>query len=143
MFSNREAWTGWGLTLLRIVVGVIFVVHGGQKLFQFGIPGVTQSFTQMGVPAASIAAIVVTIVEFIGGIALILGAGTRIVALLLAADMLVATLLVHMPNGFFVSDGGYEFTLLLLGASLALALSGPGNAAVDAMLRRRTTAPAH
>jgi putative oxidoreductase len=83
----------------------------------------------------------VTFVELIGGILLIVGLFTRLVAILLAVDMLVATLMVHLPNGFFMANNGFEFTLLLLAAAVALAVSGPGEASLDKILASRTNNP--
>lgn len=128
---------GWGLTVLRVVVGLVFLVHGAQKLFVFGFGGVTGLLSGLGVPAPGLFAVVVTLVELVGGIALILGLFTRLAALALAVDMLVATLTVHLPNGFFAQDGGYEFTLLLLAAGVALAVAGPGEAALDRTIAAR------
>ena len=125
-----------GLAILRVVVGVIFLVHGYEKLFQTGIPGVTGFFTQIGAPLPQLTAPLVSVLEFGGGLALILGLLTPVVAALLAADMLGAILLVHLPNGFSAANGGYEYVLTLLGASLALALTGPGAYALDAVLGR-------
>lgn len=125
-----------GLAVLRVVVGLVFLVHGYQKLFVMGIGGVTGFFTQIGAPLPGITAPLVSILEFGGGLALILGLLTPVVALLFAADMLGAILLVHLPAGFNVAEGGYEFVLTLLAASLALALTGPGAYALDALLGR-------
>ena len=122
------------LTLVRIVIGITFFAHGWQKLFVNGIPGVTGFFGSLGIPAAGFFAIVVTLLEVIGGLALILGLGTRIAAALLAINMLVALVLVHLPNGFFVSNGGVELVLLLLVASVSLVLSGAGAYSVDARI---------
>lgn len=124
----------WGIALLRVVTGIIFLMHGQQKLFEFGLGGVTGMMTGLGVPAPGFMALVVTLVEVVGGIALILGAFTRIAALLLAIDMLVAFFLVHIPNGFFASNGGVELVLLLATASVALVLTGPGAMALDSLL---------
>ena len=74
----------WGLTILRVVVGLVFTAHGCQKLFTFGIPSVVQMFGHMGIPAASVLAPFVTLLEFVGGILLVVGLLTRWVALLLA-----------------------------------------------------------
>ncbi len=94
----------------------------------------------MGVPAAEIAAPVVAGLELAGGIALILGVLTRIVAALLALDMLGALFLVHAPAGVFAANGGYELVLLLAAAALALALTGAGRISVDrALFGRRNS----
>jgi putative oxidoreductase len=126
--------TPWGIALLRVVTGIIFLMHGQQKLFEFGIGGVTGMMTGLGVPAPGLMAIVVTLVELVGGIALILGAFTRIAGLLVAIDVLVAFFLVHMANGFFASNGGVELVLILATAGVTLVLTGPGAMAVDSML---------
>ena len=63
----------WGIALLRIVVGVVFFMHGLQKLFQMGVPGVSGFFASLGIPAPEVAAVVVSLVETVGGLALILG----------------------------------------------------------------------
>lgn len=133
---------GWGLAILRVVVGAVFFVHGFQKLFLMGFGGVADMMEGIGVPAPGLFAVVVTLVELLGGLALILGLFTRLAAVSLAVDMLVATLTVHMPNGFSVQNGGYEFTLVLLAASVALAVAGPGEAALDRFLATRTNSPA-
>ena len=134
---------GWGLAILRVVVGIVFLVHGFQKLFLMGFGGVAGMMEGLGVPAPGLFAVIVTLVELLGGLALFLGLFTRIVAIPLAIDMLVATLTVHLPNGFSIlPNGGYEFTLVLLAASVALAVAGPGEAALDRFLAMRTNNPA-
>ena len=144
MWTDQRVWVRalpWGLTLLRIVVGVTFFMHGQQKLFQMGIGGVGGFFGSLGIPAPELAAVVVSLVETVGGLALIVGALTRVAAVLLAIDMLVALLVVHRSNGFFAADGGIELVLVLAAAALALAIIGPGAFAADNLLsgERRTT----
>jgi putative oxidoreductase len=124
-----------GLAILRIVTGIVFAVHGYQKFFQMGIPGVTGFFTSLGAPLPHISAIVVSTLELVGGIALILGFMTRLIAIPLAIDILTAIILFHSKNGFFVPKG-IEFVMLLMASCIALALAGPGAFAVDGMLAR-------
>jgi len=125
-----------GLTLVRIIVGVVFLVHGSQKLFVFGLGGITGFFTQAGIPLPMVAAPVVTFVEFLGGIALILGVFTRIAAILLAIDMMGAIAFVHGKNGFFLPTG-YEYALTLLVLNVALAIGGPGEYAIESRFMGR------
>lgn len=124
----------WGIALLRIVVGSVFLVHGGQKLFVYGIHGVEGMFVHLGIPA--LLAIVVTLVEFAGGLALVLGLGTRVAAALIAIEMVGAIALVHGKNGFFLPNG-YEFALTLLAANAALVLTGAGAWALDSLFLKR------
>ncbi len=128
---------GWGPTLLRVVVGLISLAHGTQKLFGDGFDGVASMMEGLGVPAPALAAVALILTEVVGGAALILGLFTRLSAIPLAFSMLVATVLVHLPNGFFSSSGGVEFTLLLTVTCVVLALTGPGKASLDRVLARR------
>jgi putative oxidoreductase len=127
----------WALAIVRVAAGIVFLVHGAQKLFMFGIDDVGGGFAQMGIPAPAVAALLVTVLELAGGAALIAGLFTRWFAALFAVEMLVATLLVHLENGFFVSDNGFEFTFTLLALALALAVGGAGRPAVDSLLERQ------
>lgn len=126
-----------GLLIWRVVLGVTFFMHGWQKLNEWTLAGTTESFTQMGVPAPELMAPAIMWLELIGGVLLIIGATTRIVGILFALDMLGAIALVHGSAGFFAANGGFEFVLLLGACALALALTGPGAYAVDALFGRR------
>lgn len=120
-----------GLTLLRVVLGATFFLHGWQKFTEWTVAGTQASFAQMGVPAAELAAPVVAVLELVGGLLLLAGLGTRAVAALLALVMLGALVLVHLPAGFFVADGGVELVLLLAAASALFALAGAGRWSLD------------
>jgi putative oxidoreductase len=134
--STFSSSRSWGLTILRVVVGTVFLAHGVQKVFVYGHPGVTGMFAHLGIPLPAISAAIVMAVEFAGGIALILGVAVRLAASLTAIDMLVAILMVHMKNGFF-NPTGAEFPLTLLGASICIALAGPGAASAEWLFARR------
>lgn len=130
-----------GLLVLRVVVGLIFVAHGAQKIFEYTLPGTIGSFADMGVPLPEIAAPFVAFVELIGGALLALGLFTRPVGILLAVDMIVAIVAVHLPAGLWVGEGGYEFVAVLGVAALALAFTGAGRFSIDgAVLRGRAPA---
>jgi putative oxidoreductase len=132
--QRTTALATYGFLILRVAIGVVFAMHGWQKLTMMGIGGVGGFFGSLGIPAPELAALAVTILELVGGLALILGLGTRIVSGLLAANMLVALVLVHLPNGFFVDAGGFEFVFTLFAAALFFALAGPGALSLDAQL---------
>jgi putative oxidoreductase len=123
MFSGKSQ--SLAIAALRIVVGIVFLAHGYQKVFKFGFHGVAGMFAHMGIPLPAVAAVVVMVVEFVGGILLVTGLATRLPAALLAIDMLVAVLAVHIKHGFF-NPMGVEFPLTLLAACICLALSGGG-----------------
>ena len=125
-----------GLTILRVIVGATFIMHGGQKLFVYGFAGVTGAFAQMGMPLPGLLGPFIALLEFFGGIALVAGLLTRLASLGLAATMVVAILTVHLKGGFF-NPGGVEFPLALLGALLMLAFSGAGEFSLDALVSRR------
>lgn len=125
-------YQGWGVALLRVTVGVVFLAHGSQKLFVFGITGFAGFLARTGIPAPMLSAAVVSLVEFGGGLALLLGLFTRWAAFPLAINMLVAVLTVHLPGGFFL-PGGVEFALTLLAANLALLFLGGGAASLDGL----------
>lgn len=125
-----------GLTILRLVLGATFVMHGGQKLFVYGFAGVTGAFAQMGMPLPGLLGPFVALAEFFGGIAIMLGLLTRLATFGLGITMVVAILAVHLKAGFF-NPGGFEFPLSLLGALTAITLTGAGGFSIDEMLNKR------
>jgi len=132
--TNRQA--NIALTLLRVIAGVTFIAHGAQKLFVYGLAGVSGGFAQMGIPAPQVMGPFIAFLEVFGGIALVIGLLTRLAALGLAFDMLGAMLFVHLKNGFFLPQG-YEFVLALFAMSAALVLAGAGEYSLDGVIGRR------
>ena len=132
--TNRQA--NVALTVLRVIAGATFIAHGAQKLFVFGFAGVSGAFAQMGVPAAGVMGPFIALLEFFGGIALVLGLLTRLASLGLAFDMLGAIMLVHGKNGFFLPQG-FEFVLALFAMSTTLMLTGAGDFSLDGLIGRR------
>ncbi|MFN3321930.1 MAG: DoxX family protein [Bryobacteraceae bacterium] len=128
----------WGVAALRITLGVVMFMHGFQKLFTYGLGGVAGSMEQFGLPLPMVSAVLITLTEFAGGALLMLGLLTRLAAVPVAFSMLVATLTVHLPHGFFLP--GVEFTLTLAAAAAALALAGPGALAIDNRIFGRAAA---
>jgi len=130
-----RAYAGYAPLVLRIVTGAIFAIHGYQK-FSGGLEGVAGFLASLGFPIPAVFAVILVTVELLGGIALVLGVFTRLAAQLCAIVAAVGLVTVHLPNGFFISNGGYEFILLLLSASISLALTGSGRFSLDEMMER-------
>lgn len=124
-----------GSLLLRLIVGITFMIHGWAKL-QMGLGNVAGFFQSLGIPG--FLGYVVAFIELIGGIAMILGIGTRVVALLFAAVMLGAIFTAKLPAGFMGNgqSAGYELDLVLLAISGYLALNGSQMYSLDQMLGR-------
>jgi len=142
-FVGKE---NWAPLPMRVSLGVIFFAHGAQKVLGwfggYGWHGTMQYFTQtLGIPAPLAAVAFLT--ELLGGLALLLGLGTRWAALLLTGEMTVAALKVHLAHGFFLNwmntpnaGHGIEYNLALIGATLALVITGSGCLSVDATLKK-------
>ena len=130
----------WGITALRIAVGVIFAAHGSQKLFGmfggYGIAGTAQYMESLGLAPGHLMAILAGGTEFFAGLALIIGLLVRPAALGLTFLSLVAIFSVHIHNGLFMSNNGYEFALALLGGTVAVLLEGAGKLSLDRVMTR-------
>jgi len=119
------------------MVGIVFLAHGGQKVFVYGFNGVQGAFGQMGIPMPTVLGPFVALLELVGGLLLVVGVGTRWVSILLAIEMAVAVLKVHLSHGFFL-PGGFEYALMMFAASCAVALEGPGAAALGRTLSKKS-----
>jgi len=126
----------------RVVLGVVLIAHGWQKFAQYGIGGTAGSFAKMGVPLPAVSAVFAAVVELVGGLALLAGAATVVAGALVVLDMLGAFVLVHVGNGVFVTDNGFELVWMIAATALVLIAAGPGRFSVDAALagRRRAVA---
>ncbi len=129
----------WGMLPLRVVVGLVFLMHGGQKLFVFGVAGTADIMGKLGLPLPTLCAVIVIAVELLGGSAILLGAFARLAGSLLAFEMVVAIVVARLHGGFF-APYGYEFELTLLGACLTFALSGPGQVSLEELWHRSSMA---
>lgn len=132
---------GIAALILRVPVGIILAAHGAQKLFGwfggYGLEGTGQWMASIGIEPGYLMALAAGSAEFFGGLALILGLLTRPAALVAAFTMLIAIFSVHISNGLFMSNNGYEFALALFAATLSLVFQGSGRLAVDNLLTRR------
>lgn len=122
-----------GLAVLRVVTGVIFVAHGAPKLFGGGVVSTGDFLSTLGFPLPELFAWVVTLLEFFGGLALIVGLLVAPVAALFVIEMFLGIVLVHAENGFYVigpGQGGIELNLILIASLVTLIFAGPGMAAI-------------
>ncbi len=126
-----------GLLVLRVVVGLTVAAHGSQKLFGWfegpRISGFSAMLGQLGIRPERPFAILAALAEFAGGLLVALGLLTPITALFMGGSLVVAIFAVHLPKGFWNKAGGYEFPLALLGAAVAIALTGPGRFSLDSL----------
>jgi putative oxidoreductase len=127
-----------GLLIVRFVVGLTLAAHGAQKLLGwfggYGLDATGQFMETLGFHPGRRHAALAGLTEAGGGVLLALGLLTPLGSALIASVMLVATITVHLKNGFFASSGGYEYNLVLAAAAVSLAFSGPGALSIDALL---------
>ncbi len=136
----------YAMTVIRVVLGVIFIMHGSQKVLGYfgglGLSGTVQAMTQMGLP--SIVVYIVCFTEFLGGLALLTGLLTRLAAVGIMMIMIGAIVTVHGKNGFFINwflkpgvGHGYEYNLALIAMSFSLILGGGGPLALDNLFSKK------
>jgi len=130
-------WHGWGITILRIVTGTIFLLSGVEKLFIMGPHIFTELIVELGSPSPLAVATGGSLVELLCGLALVVGLFTRWFCVPLALLMLGDILFIHWSNGFFQHNNGYEYALLRFTATVVLIFTGPDKAALDTTLGPR------
>ncbi len=127
-----------GLLILRLVLGLTVAAHGAQKVFGWwggtGMAAWTAGMTRMRIRPALPWAWISALSELLGGLAVAIGLLSPFGSLAVIAAMAVAIALVHWRNGFWNGKRGYEFNLSLVGAAVALALTGPGTYSADELL---------
>ena len=136
-----ESNAGFAPFILRIPVGLILAAHGSQKLFGwfggYGLEGTGQWMASIGLEPGVLMAFLAGSAEFFGGLALVLGMLTRPAALLTAFTMLIAIFSVHISNGLFMANNGYEYALTLFVISIALVVQGAGSLSVDQLISEK------
>ena len=120
-------------TLVRVVVGIMFVMHVWGK-FNVGPAAIATNFGKSGLPMPDLFAYAAMFLESVGGVCLIIGLFTRFFAAALAIEMGIALLFVHLPKGYSAGAGGYEYVLLIGVVLLAIAMRGGGPYSVDAKI---------
>ena len=138
---------GFAALVLRVPIGLILAAHGAQKLFGwfggYGLEGTGQWMASIGLEPGYLMALLAGGAEFFGGLALVLGLLTRPAAAVSAIAMLVAIFAVHIGNGLFMSNNGYEYALTLFVVSVALAIQGGGRFALDNLLLKHLGGAGH
>ncbi len=130
MIQLFYVFSDWGILALRLALGAIFIAHGWPKVKD--LRGTAEKFASMGFKPAKFWATLVAFLEFVGGIALLFGFLTQILAALFAAQFIVIILKLKRKKGLV---DGYEFDLLILAALLALLALGGGSASADSFFR--------
>lgn len=127
--------------ILRVPVGLTLAAHGAQKLFGwfggYGLEGTGQWMASIGLEPGLLMAALSGSAEFFGGLFLVLGLLTRPTAVVVAFTMLVAIFSVHIHNGLFMSNNGYEYALALFAVAVSLVISGGGRVSVDAPISNK------
>ncbi|KEQ24277.1 DoxX family protein [Paenibacillus tyrfis] len=128
-----------GLLLVRLVVGLLFIGHGAQKLFGwfggYGPKGTGGWMDSVGIKPGVVMAVLAGLMELLGGVLFAAGLLTPLAAVLIAATMVGAIVKVHGPNGLWSTANGYEYQLVLLVVAIGVALTGAGAYSLDALIK--------
>ena len=127
-----------GILLIRLVIGITFMGHGAQKLFGwFGGHGIKETggfFESIGIKPGVTMALLAGLAELLGGAMFALGLLTPFASLLIVLTMVIAIVKVHGQNGYWVTENGYEYNFMLIVVAIGIALIGPGQYAIDAII---------
>jgi len=128
-----------GLLIVRVVVGLLFVGHGAQKLFGwfggYGPKGTGGWLESVGIKPGVAMAVAAGLMELVGGLLFAAGLLTPLAAVLIVLTMLGAIVKVHGPNGIWATANGYEYNLVLVAIAIGIALTGAGEYSIDALIR--------
>lgn len=128
----------FGLLIIRLVLGLTFAAHGTQKLFGWfgghGIEGTGGFFESIGINPGKRMAIMAGAGELVGGLLFALGFLTPLAAIIMGVTMLVAIVKVHLKNGYWAGNNGYEYNLLIIIVAVGVAFIGPGAYSIDALI---------
>lgn len=137
IFNTKSTYS---FLILRIITGIILSAHGSQKLFGwfggYGLEGVGKWMDSVGLHPGYLMALLSGSVEFFGGIALMLGLFTRIAGISTSILLAVAIVFVHLNNGLFLTNNGFEFALALLAATITLTIEGSGKFSIDNIIKK-------
>ena len=122
LYAGLDRWSPHILAILRIVTALLFIQHGTQKFFSFPIAGP---------PSLPTLYVVQGLIEFVGGILLLLGAFTRIVAFIMSGDMAVAYFMAHYPSSFYPIENKGDLAILFCFVFLYFFFAGPGSWSLD------------
>lgn len=136
-----ESNAGLAGLILRAPIGLILAAHGAQKLFAwfggYGLDGTGQWMASIGLTPGYLMAVLAGSAEFFGGLALLLGLFTRPAAVVVAFAMLIAIFSVHIGNGLFLANNGYEYGLTLFVVMAAIAVQGGGRFSIDNLIFKK------
>ncbi|SMG50341.1 DoxX family protein [Paenibacillus aquistagni] len=137
MFSDFGVMD-YGLLVIRLVLGLSMMAHGAQKLFGmfggYGLKGTGGWMESLGLKPGIFMALMAGLGEFVGGLLLAVGLFTWAGGILVAGTMLVAILTAHLKNGYWSTQNGYEYNLLIIAVAIGLALTGAGAVSIDALI---------
>lgn len=129
-----------GLFIIRVVIGILMIGHGAQKLFGmfggYGVKGTAGWMESLGLKPGVIMAVGAGITELVGGVLFTIGLWTWVGAILLIIPMIMAIAKVHGANGVWATQNGYEYNVVLIAVALGVALIGAGEISIDALLSK-------